>query len=527
MQEAPEVESAQYAEAEHGFCHINQLPPEVLIEIFKHLVGKAESSAKKLSRMLSVCKMWTAVAEATPSLWTSISTNDPQEVYLRCIAWSTGCPLHLQLNWSANATVFGSAVRAACENASRWSSVKIQMLQAQGHEIKAGLQLLCEISVPLLEELSIDVYPFGGRAHMDLFAERPQKLRHLSLHNFKIYWGSDPFPNLQTLNLAYEIRVGLRVSRIMTILSLCPQLTNLTLSYRSPDSVPNDTTSINLNSLRSINLKLDTPALHYFLEHLRISNCLRFLCETNDNRAADSRPILFTPEMEHLGPIIARGAHSSTRRRVEIKYPARSFTYTAYGVETGTSETRPIIRAPFMIPDPGYDRDLDRLFHYIPLDASSSPVEIEFIQAGPWELDPERFNSVASRLDPRVHSLIIRANPLIDTLMTYLSKPSQDAQGVLRWRFPNMKKLSIGNASHQVLFQYLAKAKEMLTGRASFSNESGHVQGASHVLPEMLEELAFFGTSPTVNLGPAPDELHGIVKMVGTAKWGLQTIEKA
>lgn len=259
---------------------IDRLPLEILIGIFEHLICEAKSSAKELRPIRLVCKAWTAVADATPSIWVNITVDEPEEVYLRSIIRSKDCPLHVvcQSAWPEDLISF---VSAACKNAHRWSSVEFAMSASQTRQIEGIIRSLCKTSVPQLNELEVVLAPMEPRLCVDLFGGRAPALRHLVLAHLEIPWDSSLLCNLQTLRLKYD--VGPSLWRIFTILTSCPQLVDLSLDYR-PSSSKSDnrstltnTSHIHLASLRSIEMDLGTSTALRLVKSLRIPNCRCFL----------------------------------------------------------------------------------------------------------------------------------------------------------------------------------------------------------------------------------------------------------
>ncbi|KAF8633895.1 hypothetical protein AX17_004343 [Amanita inopinata Kibby_2008] len=221
-------------QSQHSTISINQLPLEVLAEVFKHCIpdpGDFAGIPKDLAPLLlcRVCLLWKKLAQSTPDLWTmmNIYVTEEARVGLEDVAtfmttWlerSHTLPLtiHLKITRSVSEALVNTIIKSLCEHALRWESVSIQQPYRSCVLPPTGVEL------PLLQSFKFDYdHVFPGE-HSLPFASAP-RLTYLHWpHPLSIGHPSVPWRRLRHIHF----RFGLSQYAIVEILQGCPKLLEL------------------------------------------------------------------------------------------------------------------------------------------------------------------------------------------------------------------------------------------------------------------------------------------------------------
>ncbi|KAJ7874436.1 hypothetical protein B0H13DRAFT_2551564 [Mycena leptocephala] len=247
------------------------LPNEIISEIFIHFIP-VYPLCPPLTGILSpthlthICRLWRAIALATPALWRSISLSDEnvspfdQPVHISDILGRSGFyPLSIRMDeYEDGDHPHGSEVLAALlPHCARWEYLKLHLVQSRLPTIESRLPLLRCL------DLEFDTIPLI----VTVFPEVPL-LRTVTLDTFAASGVVLPWKQLTALTLRI-----ISFSRCVPILRQAPNLVQCELNlFHDPDEDDQPEADITLPFLES--LALDT------LDFVPVVRCLHFIAPT-------------------------------------------------------------------------------------------------------------------------------------------------------------------------------------------------------------------------------------------------------
>jgi hypothetical protein len=253
---------------------INQLPPEILVNIFRYVVWPTThpSIGIKLRLWLTgVCRRWRSAAIADFTLWNAIWFTD-MPPYTRSLAWfqrAGTAPLDLRLNecdpeWNNNEDQHRftgeqmgmlldrlftklTTIRTLVIVVDTWPPAlvvlaKLRQMGGPGRTLNMERFELHRAGTPYVW-IGPGYLPDNHRHPITLFggASAPS-LKHISLNGIHIDWQRSPIANLTTLDLRrMALEVSPKLMRFRDMLKRCPNLHKLALDGAGPRWDPQDT----------------------------------------------------------------------------------------------------------------------------------------------------------------------------------------------------------------------------------------------------------------------------------------------
>ncbi|RDX44785.1 hypothetical protein OH76DRAFT_1039592 [Lentinus brumalis] len=256
---------------------INELPNELIMEIFKHALQEKEPCptialdvretarvhTRPLLRLTHVCRQWRSLALAHPNLWQRIDCHHPEQLEEFALRRSCPGPFSLFVNMSKYAELGDqSALRFVLFYSDRLRRLDIAFLRR--HDAYLHDQLL-HLSCPNLECLTVTNYPpparLDGRGispfvvvRKSLFQEGLLRLRALAIFPIPDWLPTNPLPALTHLFLYFRWKCDLRTAHVLSLLAGSPSLEMVHLSqFDLPsDERPNERTHVHLPLLKHI-----------------------------------------------------------------------------------------------------------------------------------------------------------------------------------------------------------------------------------------------------------------------------------
>ena len=265
---------------QHNGCipHINLIPPELLSDIFTHahhtsdnwLTGSVRSYEAPML-LLRICKHWSAVATATPNLWSNMSYTlevddgwanvgraDRDSAMINNWLQRSDSPLSLQLDTTSFFVVSERTTHPVLDvfvtHCHRWQTINFSLYERL---IPVLNTVKC---CPMLRAVEIAVAGLSLKSEHTLYAfEHAPLLRDVTLHihpqMIKIPWGQLTHCSIEG---GYECLDIMRQSLVVETFSL-----ELKGTSRSSILPP-----ITLGSLLTLNIYSHVADLHPILDHI-------------------------------------------------------------------------------------------------------------------------------------------------------------------------------------------------------------------------------------------------------------------
>ena len=288
----------------------SRLPPELLVNIFEHLVTHSSPTI-----LLRICRRWADIASSVSSLWTRIDFSIPPTSLLQR---SLDLPIEVNLSSSPvapTARQISAAKEVLSLHSDRIHKLVLDLLVPHLREIRPELQA----TFPILEDVTIGV-PHNGSFHspsLDFpkwtpFAT-PSAIRYLRLLLVETPWVPGRFRNLVEFFLhdQWYPHCDPSIEAFLEILESSPQLTVLSVANAGP-RLPLDTTplpsairTVHLHNLQQLYLEqVDACDVGWILIHLNIpvsTNVRIFVDLSEGDQTNTLKPVFDLALPDHHG----------------------------------------------------------------------------------------------------------------------------------------------------------------------------------------------------------------------------------
>lgn len=287
-----------------------RLPVETLVEIFLlSLPPIYLAQAPQKTALSLVCRLWNAIVDSTPILWSRVTTADPIS-YVRKSLFKSG---ERQLDVYASCITYRNVSMIRCDGVCREFMREVGPCIARWGRVVLGVcyrGIKCIQSDASLPSLSLFKVLWS---HLDVavFSQaRSPNLRELSLQSSQIRsWNLTLLPqSLSRLDIVYGFQNNPSLAGWLSILSACPNLTalrvgNMGIGCPMPnDNEPNHTGPLVVVELPALqNLEL-------LFIHSRVARCLLTQLRFPDECAATVRCGIkdSSPSASFLSPALSR-----------------------------------------------------------------------------------------------------------------------------------------------------------------------------------------------------------------------------
>ncbi|KAG8915381.1 hypothetical protein FRC01_003682, partial [Tulasnella sp. 417] len=206
-----------------------EIPPEILIEIFMLSLPSLDlAQAPQKTVLARVCRLWNAIVQSSPTLWSRISVEDKIGYVRESLLKSGESPIdvHGACRYSLpcrRRDICYQFMREVNRHAQRWRHVTLHVVSEKGYAPSCN-------RFPLLQSLrllSTEGVPIEQEYLVLLNSSQTPYLHELSLvHPQIVHWSTPLSPNLSTLSITTSL---LSSSILLSILNHCPNLTVLNL----------------------------------------------------------------------------------------------------------------------------------------------------------------------------------------------------------------------------------------------------------------------------------------------------------
>ncbi|KAG8910743.1 hypothetical protein FRC01_006157, partial [Tulasnella sp. 417] len=214
------------------FRHPIDIPPEIWVEIFMlSLPTLDHAQAPQKAALALVCRLWNAMIESSPTLWSGISIRDKLGYVQKSLLQSGEslidiygvCPYtSLDTDCRSGGTCW-QFMREVHRHAQRWRHAAVHVVSKKVDAPSGNL-------FPFLRSLdlySTEKLPTGEEYLVFLNSSQTPYLRALSLVYLPLdRWNISLSPNLSKLSIATSL---LSSSELLSILKNCPNLASLNL----------------------------------------------------------------------------------------------------------------------------------------------------------------------------------------------------------------------------------------------------------------------------------------------------------
>ncbi|KAG8973456.1 hypothetical protein FRC05_008730 [Tulasnella sp. 425] len=235
---------------------INQLPIEVITEIFKHAVlptrpvpSSDEPHLQKLGMISNVCARWYNIVRNTAALWAVVDTmivwDEALELLLERSKKSPlfiTCGSGYHQNESDTFKVLwppSSSIMKIVSEISRWRSVDIGLTSSGSNLLRA-----LESPAPILEEFNFYLEtPRHASKITNLFKGEAPKLEQLRVSGLSFAWSTGLFQNLTHLEIASIRHNGPTLSEVLTAIQSSSKLQIIRLhdlAFSSDSAIPSN-----------------------------------------------------------------------------------------------------------------------------------------------------------------------------------------------------------------------------------------------------------------------------------------------
>lgn len=299
---------------------VDALPTELMAAILEWAVsGDVRKRYVELQRFRLVCSSWTATIDATPALWSVLSSHHSWRVQEIALRRSSNHPLsvwHDVPSVSQRIYVIGTPRFLQPSSIQRW---KFASLEFGSRAFLATLNH----AAPLLEVLRLQAVSGSDDDHWteDLFPGEMPRLQEIRLQAVAVPWESRYFAGLRILELSCIQHRGPTIPQLFSILSQCPELSTAVLdrvAFPSGDSANQTTIPLALPNLTRLQLThLTSVSTHQIVTNLDFPRLLKFDLQCSMFRKGPST--LFDHQLYQTCPAFVRLLQNARAMRIEVQ----------------------------------------------------------------------------------------------------------------------------------------------------------------------------------------------------------------
>ena len=287
---------------------VNNLPDEVLVEVFGHLAFSVRPSLGPVGKIrpgagiswlavAKVCRRWRNIALWTPKLYSFI---DARNIAITRTFLSRSCniPVEVYMQSDASSTNIHGAM---AEIEPHFSRVRGVQCQARYQSMLALTLHVGSLPAPMLESLHLEQTTIRRMLALneavvipEIFNGHTPALRRLYLAHVSIPWTSPIFSGLTELHLLLQhSSTSPSIDTFLRALENCPLLETLTLVRAGPsldadlEEYPTPLRVVELPRLREIYLQLSRPIdTQYVVAHLIVPSTaiVTIYCQLDSNQ---------------------------------------------------------------------------------------------------------------------------------------------------------------------------------------------------------------------------------------------------
>ncbi|KAG8910563.1 hypothetical protein FRC00_007991 [Tulasnella sp. 408] len=311
---------------------INQLPTELLIDIFGASIGKSSKRFERLRTIASVAWLWNSIVKRAPGLWAVLDSHVSTELFPIILRRAGDFPLTITMQES---NVIYFSLDPDEEPEDRNTTFLKMVLPKLGRWKEAGLlfesserNLLerLENPAPLLQRCILEASGFSRVPQVDLFQGQAPRLTEMTLERVPIRWNSNVFRNLRSLWMWGIMECGPTVEEVLQYIlsSPCLEYFHLSGSGLSSSTLHQDISTVELPHLKSLNLSgLSSSSTQLLLSRIRAPALYRLIVQPNPPDASDDNQLLtfLNACLLHFSPTIYASISRTRCLRISASGP--------------------------------------------------------------------------------------------------------------------------------------------------------------------------------------------------------------
>ncbi|KAG9044446.1 hypothetical protein FS837_008119 [Tulasnella sp. UAMH 9824] len=205
-------EHIQVKREKNPLLPINQLPTELLVDIFIATIGAGSRRIYNLKVLASVAWRWDTTIKHTPMLWATLDSRMPPKLVKIAIQRSGDLPLTIRAYcglrwWSTDSDMETRNASTSDEDHMAFLTTIFPKLARWKHaRLKLGtampdLMQNLEQPAPLLEKFSMKIQHGWEGPQVDLFRGHCPSLTEIDISGFNVPWSSRIFQNLLSISI--------------------------------------------------------------------------------------------------------------------------------------------------------------------------------------------------------------------------------------------------------------------------------------------------------------------------------------
>ncbi|KAI0643337.1 hypothetical protein C8Q79DRAFT_1012629 [Trametes meyenii] len=314
---------------------INQLPQEILLEVFKYFLPNSQSlnhrfSHRTWAHLMRVCRHWCALIRSCPTFWSDTFTNGSMRWFNLALPRARQAPLGLLCLWD---TPFVRVLPLLESQAYRVVHLLLNATLDNQHVLDRLLYAHFPVLVELHMTGSYDVgAPQAYFPAIDTRIDRFPRLQRLYLSELRLFWTSPLVSGLRELSLSNcsLLTPSFALNAFLDVLEQAQRLEKLIFLNFLPSALQPESTGepgrvVRLPSLHRIDLWEDTVTINQLMTHLQFPTVgsVRLLSQQEDD--VYSPPPLYSlllpPDLDSV-PCL----RTATRAKLDIWGPDHAFS---------------------------------------------------------------------------------------------------------------------------------------------------------------------------------------------------------
>lgn len=335
--EDPAQRIIQSKRERNSLVPINQLPTELLIDIFGASIGKSSKRFEGLHTIASVAWLWNSIVKRAPQLWAVLDSHVSTALLPIILRRAGEFPLTITTQES-NAIYLSidpdeeqedsntTFLKMVLPKLGRWKEANL-LLESSERDLLDRL----EKPAPLLQRFNLEALGFWRVPQVDLFQGQAPRLTDMTLERVPVRWNSNIFRNLRSIWIWGIMECGPTVEEVLQYILSSPRLEyfHLSGSALSSSTLHQDISPVEIPHLRSLNLSgLSPSSTQLLLSCIRAPALYRLIVQPNRPDASDDNQLstFLNACLLHFSPTIYSSISRTLCLLISVSGPTGAIT---------------------------------------------------------------------------------------------------------------------------------------------------------------------------------------------------------